>query len=230
MDSKGIFKRRFNGKPGAKQSRYPKRKVYCIIERDEYIYFPISAQYSPYFLHDDQYMESYLAGMPNFFGGNMEGRETIEEALMREIREESQGKIDLEIPAGALGAPVFADPAGTDYSEQNTYKFYVLKVENCIIRNFEWGGSDVIPLHPFKGREDELKKYCAQYEDSFLIRMDKGRFCDFINRLKALKGASEEEVHRLLGEFGIEAIATATSIVNWYDSHTSTAFANSTVM
>lgn len=230
MDSKGIFKRRFDGKPGAKQSKSPKRKVYCIIEKDGYIYFPIAAQYSPYFLHDGTEKESYLAGMPNFFGGNMEGRETIEAALMREIQEESQGKIDLGIPAGALGVPVFADPKEVERPEQDTYKFYVLKVENCAIKNFEWGSRDVIPLCPFKRIEGRFKNYCAQYEDRFLVRMAKGHFCDFINRLVALKGAPEEEVHGLLRELVIEDVATATSIDNWYGSHTSTAFANSIIM
>lgn len=227
MDSKGIFKRRFDGKPGAKQSKYPKRKVYCIIEKDGYMYFPIAAQYSPYFLHDGTEMESYLAGMPNFFGGNMEGRELIEETLMREIREESQGKIDLEILAGVLGTPVFSDPKEVECPGQDTYKFYVLKVENCDIKNFEWGSGDVILLCPFKKIEGRSKNYCAKYEDSFLVRMAKGRFYDFINRLVALKGAPEGEVRRLLSELGIENVATATSIANWYGSHTSTAFGES---
>lgn len=226
MDSKDM-RRKFNGRPGAKQSKSPKRKVYCIIEKERYIYFPIAAQYSPYFLHDGTEMESYLAGMPNFFGGNMEGRESIEEALMREIREESQGKIDLRIPVGALGAPVFADQKEVECPEQNTYKFYVLKAENCAIENFEWGSRDAIPLCPFKRIEGRFKNYCAQYEDSFLVRMAKRHFCDFINRLVALKGEPEEKVHGLLGELGINDITTITSIANWYGSHTFTAFENS---
>lgn len=215
MDSKGM-----NGRG---RSRMPKRKVYCILEKDGNIYFPIAAQYSPYFLHDGDKVESYLAGMPNFFGGNMEGAESIEAALVREIKEESQGRIILNI-SEKLEAPIFADPTGTALPGQDTYKFYVLNLGNCSIETFDWGDDNVIQLRPFQKEVDSSKKYCAQYEDSYLVRMDKERFCGFISRLKDLKEAPEA-VHGLLGELDINDIATKASIGNWYGSHTFTAFA-----
>ncbi len=177
MDSKGMH--------GRRRARMPKRKVYCILKDEDYIYFPIAAQYSPYFLHDGKKVESYLAGMPNFFGGNREGTESIEAALAREIEEESQGKIVLEIPA-ALEPLVFEDPTGTAITEQDTYKFYVLNLKKCTIGNFDWKGGDVITLNKFKKMGGLSKDYCAQYEDSFLVRMDKGSFCGFISRLNEL--------------------------------------------
>ena len=219
MDSRDMFRRRFNGKPGAKP---PKRKVYCILEDEEYIYFPVAAQNSPYFLHDGKEVESYLAGMPNFFGGNMEGEESIEKALAREIKEESQGKIDLEIPAGTLGDPIFADPPGTARPGQDTYKFYVLNLRNCSSETFNWGDDNVIQLCQFEKIEGRSKDDCARYEDSFLVRMDKESFCGFISRLG---NVLLDAVHELLGELGIDGDATTASIRNWYGSHTFTAFA-----
>ncbi len=211
MDSSGMY--------GRRRARMPKRKVYCILKDEEYIYFPIAAQYSPYFLHDGKNVESYLAGMPNFFGGNREGTESIEAALAREIEEESQGKIVLEIPA-ALEPLVFEDPAGTAIPEQDTYKFYVLNLGNCTIETFAWGDDNVITLNPFKKMGGRSKDYCAQYEDSYLVRMDKGSFCGFIGELKN----APEAVHRLLRALGIKDSATTASIGNWYASHTFEAF------
>lgn len=219
MDSRGMNRRRFHEKPGAKP---PKIKVYCILEKDGYIYFPVAAQYSPYSLYDGDKAESYLAGMPNFFGGNMEERESIEEALAREIKEESQERIILNIP-NKLETPIFAALLG-----QDTYKFYVLKPENCNIEKFVWGDDNVIQLCPFEKIEGRSKDYCAQYEDSFLVRMDKERFCGFIRQLKEVdieREGETETVRGLLGELGIGDCATKESIKRWYDSHTFTAFA-----
>ena len=211
MDSKDMLEGEWSG--------MAKRKVYCILEKDGYIYFPIAAQDSPYFLHDGDKRESYLAGMPNFFGGNMEGEESIEKALAREIKEESQGRIVLEIPAGALGTPVFAEAL----PEQNTYEFYVLKPENCNINKLVWEGGNVIRLRQFQKEEGNSKDYCAQYEDSLLVRMDKGNLRVFISRLGELASA-QEIVPELLGELGIGDCATKESIERWYKSHTFTAF------
>lgn len=239
MISRDMSKKEFKGEQKATRGRGPKHKVYCIFEKEGYIYFPVAAKWSPYSLiapmrrsNPLPKKESYLAGMPGFFGGNIEGRESAEETLAREIREESQGRIDVEIPAGTLGEPVFISrPQKTDM-DQNTYDFYILRSEKCSINNFQWGEEDVFRLRSFEEGERHAKDHPECYEDSFLVRMENTRFRTVISSLYDLKDVSDEGVRQVrVGEIlegaGIEFIASLESVRNWYGSHTSIAFMES---
>lgn len=201
-----------------------KHKVYCIIEDNNYIYFPVSPQKSAYLDRDKKRKDSFLAGMPSFFGGNMEKDETVEEALVREIREESQGRIILEIPKGALGAPVFEDPVGTARTNQDTYEFYVLRVKGNDIERI-WGSQNILRLQTFEENEADAREHPECYEDAFLVRVNKKSFCGFIIEFMELRSAFGTRADELFGKIGMADIntRTLTSVANWYNSHTSRA-------
>lgn len=230
MDSRNMSKIRFSGEQGATGGKRSKQKVYCIFEKEGHIYFPIAAKWSPYYLKNNVEKESYLAGMPNFFGGNVEGRESVEQALAREIREESQGKIHVEIPAGALGETIFMSrPKETDM-DRNTYAFYILRRENCILRNFQWEGENVFGLCPFHKGGESAKEHPESFEDSCLVKMDRGCLQAFMGRLRDLvtnEEARKAEIGSILEGLGITDITSTVSISNWYSSHTFTAFMES---
>lgn len=234
MSGKGMSRGTFGGKSIIKRGTggMSKHKVYCILKDNEYVYFPVAAHYSPYSLHFGKREESYLAGMPNFFGGNMEDTDggNIVAALSREIEEESQGRIKLEISVEALGETIFKEPEGPAQSGQDTYEFYILNLENRAAKKFIWESENIVSLHEFVAEDKNPKAYCAQYEDSFLVRMP-------INQLRNLQRAPEEQseeelkqafkgaVHELLGSVRGGDIATPASISRWEQSHTSKAFA-----
>lgn len=232
MDSRSINKRGFYGnKKVDEKQRKPKQKAYCLFEKEGYIYFPVAAQLAPYVKEDGTRAETYLAGMPNFFGGNIniKKKETVECALAREMEEESQGKIRVEITIGRLGEPVFAEPAGDARKDQDSYKFYLLGDGEYSIKNFRWEGECTFKLCPWEKGGKDAGQHPERYEDSFLVRLEKGDFIRFISGLLDLKEASDEDrragVDRLMGEFGIAGLSTPASISNWYNSHTFTAFA-----
>lgn len=70
-------------------------KVYCIVKKQGDIYFPIKAKEGPYTDEEGKLKVSYLAGMPNFFGGTVKAGENRFSALIRELAEESQDNIVL---------------------------------------------------------------------------------------------------------------------------------------
>ena len=72
-------------------NKYLYEKAYAILYDYEYIFFPVKALIDPY----KPSKKSYLANMPNFFGGNVEITEIKNHqiALEREIKEESQLQI-----------------------------------------------------------------------------------------------------------------------------------------
>lgn len=230
MDSRSINKRGFYGnKKVDEKQRKPKQKAYCLFEKEEYIYFPVAAQLAPYEGENKKRAETYLAGMPNFFGGNIMENETVEFALAREMEEESQGNIQVEILRERLGKPVFAEPAGGARKDQDSYKFYLLGDGGYSIKKFRWEGECTFKLCPWEKGGKDAGQYPERYEDSFLVRMTKEKFCEFIRGLLDLKKVSDKnrraEVDRLMGEFGIAGLSTPASISNWYNSHTFTAFA-----
>lgn len=91
-------------------------KVYCIVKKGGNYYIPVKAELNPY-----NGKPAYLACLPNFFGGNKQHNETIEEALIREVREESQGSINIEgLGAGELH-PLYQGQIGRYY-----YRFYLV--------------------------------------------------------------------------------------------------------
>lgn len=71
-------------------------KVYCIIKKDDYFYFPVKTKIGPYQTRDGSLKVPYLAGMPNFFGGSIEGRNKFQ-ALREEVLEESQDMISIKL-------------------------------------------------------------------------------------------------------------------------------------
>lgn len=230
MDSRSINKRGFYGnKKVDEKQRKPKQKAYCLFEKEEYIYFPVAAQLAPYEGENKKRAETYLAGMPNFFGGNIMENETVECALAREMEEESQGNIQVEILRERLGKPVFAEPAGGARKDQDSYKFYLLGDGGYSIKKFRWEGECTFKLCPWEKGGKDAGQYPERYEDSFLVRMTKEKFCEFIRGLLDLKKVSDKnrraEVDRLMGEFGIAGLSTPASISNWYNSHTFAAFA-----
>ncbi len=230
MDSRSINKRGFYGnKKVDEKQRKPKQKAYCLFEKEECIYFPVAAQLAPYVKKNGTRAETYLAGMPNFFGGNIMENETVECALAREMEEESQGNIRVEILRESLRKPVFAEPAGDAKKDQDSYKFYLLGDREYSIKNFRWEGECTFKLCPWEKGGEDAEQHPECYEDSFLVRMEKRDFIRFISRLLDLKKVSDKnrraEVDRLMGEFGIAGLSTPASISNWYNSHTFTAFA-----
>lgn len=232
MDSRSMNKRGFYGnKKVDEKQRKPKQKAYCLFEKEGYIYFPVAAQLAPYEGENKKRAETYLAGMPNFFGGNIniKKKETVECALAREMEEESQGNIQVEILRERLGKPVFAEPAGGARKDQDSYKFYLLGDGGYSIKKFRWEGECTFKLCPWEKGGKDAGQHPEHYEDSFLVRLEKGDFIRFISGLLDLKEASDEDrragVDRLMGEFGIAGLSTPASISNWYNSHTFAAFA-----
>lgn len=226
MDKRELYKRPV-------RRRVPKHKVYCILMHGGYVYFPIAAAKAPYII-DGTRPESYLAGMPNFFGGNKDvGKDgRVEDdctALAREIEEESQGNIQVEIPEAALEEIFRSDEGNGD-----TYRFYLVKMENCRVRDFRLKGALVFPLRTYEedlenAPEDVRRKQQCRYEDSHLVGMEEGHFRAFVEGLSRVRGIEEEEERkaqtaRLLIEQDITWNATVTSVNNWYGSHTAMAF------
>ncbi len=226
MDKRELYKRPV-------RRRRPKHKVYCILTYGGCVYFPIAAAKAPYII-DGARPESYLAGMPNFFGGNKDvGKDGRMEddctALAREIEEESQGNIQVEIPEAALEEIFRSDEENGD-----TYRFYLVRLENCNDLRLNWQGDTVFPLRTYEedlenAPEDVRRKRQCRYEDSHLVRMVEGHFRTFVEGLSHLRDIEDEEVRkaqtaRQLIEQDITWNATVTSVNNWYGSHTAVAF------
>ncbi len=76
-----------------------RQKSYCIINKGGYAYFPIKAKSGPYYDGNGRLATGYLAGMPNFFGGTVESGQNIYSTLINEVREESQGEIEIRLNA-----------------------------------------------------------------------------------------------------------------------------------
>lgn len=238
MDSESMSRNSMNRKrnyrgpskkrePGKK--REPKQKVYCILTYDRWVYFPIAAQLSPYII-DGKRVESYLAGMPNFFGGNknQNGEGMWEDnctALAREIREESQDNIQVEIFEEALKPLVSSkDEKG------NTYCFYLVRMENDPVPGIDFQGDAVFPLIPYENVQEsitDVQRCC--YEDSHLVRMDVGNFQNFVRSLLDMEAANTEErrenIRTLLNNLGISwEEGRGVGVDRWYESHTAVAF------
>lgn len=207
----------------------PKHKVYCVLAKEGFVYFPIAAVRAPYMIKGSR-PESYLAGMPNFFGGNKNvderGREEDDcTALAREIAEESQGNIQVEIPGEAL-----VELLRRDQEDGNTYRFYLVRTENCIIKNFALGEATVFPLNSYEAYQEDARRHPECYEDSFLVGMEEANFRHFVQSLLALQNTADPEARKvqveslLQNRCHIPGGTTITSVNNWYNSHTAEAF------
>ena len=233
MDIERIDERALYKRPARR--RGPKHKVYCILMHGGYVYFPIAASKAPYII-DGARPESYLAGMPNFFGGNKDvGKDgRVEDdctALAREIEEESQGNIQVEIPEEAL-EEIFS---WNNKENGDTYRFYLVRMENCHVSGLNWqGDTNVFQLRTYQedlesASEDVIRENQCRYEDSHLVRMEEGRFRAFVEGLLDIQHIGDKEERkaqaaRLLIEQDIAWNATVKSVNNWYGSHTATAF------
>lgn len=70
-------------------------KVYCIVKRGGNYYIPVKAKNNPH--SGNRKKEAYLACLPNFFGGGLERGEGCFDGLAREVWEESQKTIFLDV-------------------------------------------------------------------------------------------------------------------------------------
>lgn len=214
----------------------PKHKVYCVLAKEGFVYFPIAAVRAPYMIKGSR-PESYLAGMPNFFGGNKNvderGREEYDwTALAREIAEESQGNIQVEIPGEAL-----VELLRRDQEDGNTYRFYLVRTENCHVHKFNWQGDTAFVLRTYEEDlenkpEDYIRRNQCRYEDSFLVRMEEAHFRHFVQSLLALQNTADPEARKgqvegmLQDECQIFGGTTIAGVNNWYGSHTAEAFSS----
>lgn len=125
-------------------------KVYCIVKKGGDYYIPVKAEKNPYPGYEEK--EAYLACLPNFFGGKKNCDESLEEALIREVSEESQEKICLQSGRFEMEeCYAFSDnktirkPGRPDRTITISYKFYLVTVnergmyfhENCLDMNME---------------------------------------------------------------------------------------------
>lgn len=222
MDIKSMHQEELYGKTD--ESRVPKHKVYCILIIDGWVYFPIAAQMSPYIRRNGQRVESYLAEMPNFFGGNKDVRGDVMEddcmALAREIEEESQGNIQVQISEDMLEELLSeADQNG------NTFRFCLARVDKSHIRKFNWRGQTAFRLRSYEEARQDAGQHPERYEDSFLVRMEERYFRNFVHEIfdmQDIEGARRWHVADLLRKQGIDGEALGAD--NWYRSHTANAF------
>lgn len=102
-------------------------RVYCIVKKDGDYYIPVKAKLNPY-----NRRRAYLACLPNFFGGKMEDGENDEQndeqALIREVREESQENINIE-GLGAEGLQLLYQCQ----IEEDHYRFYLVTMTEGVV-------------------------------------------------------------------------------------------------
>lgn len=107
-------------------------RSYCIIERGDNYYIPVKAKYNPYLLDRRIEKVSYLACLPNFFGGKEESDDGgLWVGLAREVEEESQGQIIIapEVLEGRNRRTLYqCDLPGNN--EMEHYEFYLVTVSD----------------------------------------------------------------------------------------------------
>ena len=129
-------------------------KNYCIIQRNGYYYIPVKAKFDPY----GKGKLSYLACLPNFFGGTMENMESPEAGLIREVAEESQEKIELSDCQFYL-KDLFSfamKKMGRNGEILDYYGFYLLTVEDA----GEFFEEDVCILDPSVAEASKKEMSC----------------------------------------------------------------------
>lgn len=224
MDIKSMHQEELYGRTD--ENMVPKHKVYCILIIDGWVYFPIAAQMSPYIRRNGQRVESYLAEMPNFFGGNKNVQGGVWEddctALIREIQEESQGNIQVQISEEVL-EELFSEVE----QNGNTFRFCLARVDKCHIRNFNWQGQTAFRLRSYEEEGQNARQHPERYEDSFLVRMEEKYFWNFVHEIFDMQDMNDKGVRRwhiaeLLQKQGINGEASGAD--NWYCSHTANAF------
>ena len=134
-----------------------REKSYCIIKKDGYAYFPIKAKLGPYRDKAGKLEIGYLAGMPNFFGGTVEGDNDIYDTLVKEVSQESQENITInfsdtdskdEKRKKIENACVLLNSFTFEGRNPTTYYFYCLNADanqpSVTIKGFE--NSNVLEL------------------------------------------------------------------------------------
>lgn len=226
MDIKSMHQEELYGKTD--ENIVPKHKVYCILIIDGWVYFPIAAQMSPYIRRNGQRVESYLAEMPNFFGGNKNVQGGVWEddctALIREIEEESQGNIQVQISEEIL-EELFSEVD----QNGNTFRFCLARVDKRRIRNFNWQGQTAFRLCSYEKGGQDARQHPERYEDGFLVRMEEKYFWNFVHEIFDMQDIGDgkerrRQVAALLLRQGING--GALGVDNWYRSHTANAFLN----
>lgn len=94
---------------------------------------------------------SYGAGLLGIFGGWVEDGETVDQGIIREIKEETSLDTD------ALGIKALADfviPAGEDLIEARHFYLYVGNVDSLDFEVYEGEGAEAYTLSEIKNRTD----------------------------------------------------------------------------
>lgn len=106
-------------------------RYYCIVKRGENYYIPVKARYNPYLLDKGKQKYSYLACLPNFFGGREESADqNVWEGLAREVSEESQERITVAAELMALedNRRLLYQCELQGRNDQEHYEFYLVTV------------------------------------------------------------------------------------------------------
>ncbi len=94
---------------------------------------------------------SYGAGLLGIFGGWVEDGETVDQCIIREIKEETSLDTD------ALGIKAIADfviPAGEDLVEARHFYLYMGNVDSLDFEVYEGEGAEAYTLSELKNRTD----------------------------------------------------------------------------
>lgn len=93
----------------------------------------------------------YGAGLLGIFGGWVEGGETVEECLLREIGEETSLNIDELRPKPITD---FVIPAGQDFGKERHFYLYEASVKSLDFEVYEGDGAEAYTLEQIKQRDD----------------------------------------------------------------------------
>lgn len=120
-----------------RRMKQERKRVYGIVQKGSNLYIPIKAKKSPYESKDKTgkpvFPTAYLACLPNFFGGVVDAKkkETEKEALIREVREESQDIIQLTLADIECLKPLYENNIGEYH-----YQFFLIQVKDNGVEYF----------------------------------------------------------------------------------------------
>lgn len=170
-----------------------KAKVYAIFYDEEAMYFPVKAMLDPH----NKGTLAYCADMPVFFGGSYTYPERGDyvpqqlEALKKEVREESQGNLELAVNFRIVGN-VNAKSLLEIKDGSIWYNFYAIKTgsepEPFIEKEVPYGDDGIFTLGTEQERpEAEKEQQCiVKLDRPRIIGADKAeRLANFINECKS---------------------------------------------
>lgn len=165
-------------------------KVYAIFYDEEAMYFPVKALLNP---HNGTL--AYCADMPVFFGGSYtypEGEDYTSyqlEALKREVKEESQGKLELAVDFEIEGNVNVKELLEID-DGPIWYNFYAIKTgsapEPLAIKIEEYGADGIFTLDMRRLEKEREQQCIVKMDRSSITGADKAeRLANFINECKS---------------------------------------------